>query len=153
MVQESNIWTVESSRALGAALRALRNQRGLTQEELARALKTTRQRISRMEQGEFSDQVQSLFRELKVLGAVMRTGAVVAGPGSVGLRGTGRRGNGGAESSCAVVFSSRGNRSVRSRLAHPDRRGTVDHGDIAAGQDRRGPGGSPSRGRGSGEAG
>lgn len=80
MVQEPNIWTVESSRALGAALRALRNQRGLTQEELARALKTTRQRISRMEQGEFSDQVQSLFRELKVLGAVMRIEEVDAGP-------------------------------------------------------------------------
>jgi hypothetical protein len=33
-----------------------------------------------MEQGEFSDQVQSLLRELKVLGAVMRIEEVDAGP-------------------------------------------------------------------------
>lgn len=72
MEQEPNIWTIESGRALGVALRSLRERQGLTQEELAHALKTTRQRISRMERGELSDQVLALLHELKVLGAVMR---------------------------------------------------------------------------------
>lgn len=72
MLQEPNTWTVESPRVLGAALRSLRERRGLTQEELAHALKTTRQRISRMEKGELSDQVLALLDELKVLGAVLR---------------------------------------------------------------------------------
>jgi len=72
MVQESNIWTIESPRALGAALRSLRIRQGLTQEELASSLRTTRHRISRMERGEFSDQVLALLEELKLLSAVLR---------------------------------------------------------------------------------
>lgn len=72
MVQQPNIWTIESGRALGAALRSLRERQGLTQEDLAHALKTTRQRISRMERGDMSDQVLVLLLQLKVLGAVLR---------------------------------------------------------------------------------
>lgn len=71
MAQQSDRWTVESPQSLGAALRALREQRKWTQREMAERLGTTRQRIARMEEGDFSDQVLTLLRGLRHLGAVM----------------------------------------------------------------------------------
>jgi transcriptional regulator with XRE-family HTH domain len=72
MEQNRTIWTIETPRALGAALRALREESGLTQQELAEALGTTRQRLSRVEEGELSDQVLLLLRQVRRLGAVVR---------------------------------------------------------------------------------
>lgn len=72
MVQSHSMWRVESPKAMGAALRALREDADLTQGDLAEALGTTRQRISRIEAGEVSAQVLLLLRTIRELGAEIR---------------------------------------------------------------------------------
>ena len=57
---------------MGAALRALRENAGLTQADLAETLETTRQRISRIEEGEVSAQVLLILRAIRELGAEIR---------------------------------------------------------------------------------
>ena len=74
MEQDHTIWSVASPRALGAALRAFRLEEGLTQQELADALGTTRHRLSRIEDGKPSDQVLLLMDMLRHLGVTMRLG-------------------------------------------------------------------------------
>ena len=74
MEQDHTIWSVGSPRALGAALRAFRVEAGLTQQQLAEALGTTRHRLSRIEDGKPSDQVLLLMDMLRHLGVTMRLG-------------------------------------------------------------------------------
>ena len=74
MEQDHTIWSVGSPRALGAALRAFRLEEGLTQQQLAVALGTTRHRLSRIEDGKPSDQVLLLMDMLRHLGVTMQLG-------------------------------------------------------------------------------
>jgi HTH-type transcriptional regulator / antitoxin HipB len=67
MEQKHNTWRIESPKALGSALRALREERGLTQADIARSLGTTRQRLSRIEDGEVSAQVLLILRAIRLL--------------------------------------------------------------------------------------
>jgi len=53
---------------LGTALRDARKEAGLSQIDLADRLGTTRHRISRLEQGEISDQLLLILRILDRLG-------------------------------------------------------------------------------------
>lgn len=72
MEQKHNIWRIESPRALGSALRALREERGFTQADIARSLGTTRQRLSRIEDGDVSAQVLLIFRAIRLLEGELR---------------------------------------------------------------------------------
>lgn len=64
MEHKHSKWHIESPRALGTALRDVRKQAGLSQTSMAENLGTTRHRISRLEQGEFSGQLLLLLRLL-----------------------------------------------------------------------------------------
>jgi transcriptional regulator with XRE-family HTH domain len=68
-MSEKHRWSVESPRSLGAALRTLRQRAGRTQIQLADELGTSRDRLSRMEKGEFADQTLLVLRILKRFGA------------------------------------------------------------------------------------
>lgn len=68
MEQKHTIWRIKSPKALGTALRDARKEAGLSQIDLAARLGTTRHRISRLEQGEISDQLLLILRILNRLG-------------------------------------------------------------------------------------
>jgi transcriptional regulator with XRE-family HTH domain len=72
MEQKHNTWRLESPKALGSALRALREERGLTQADIARSLGTTRQRLSRIEDGDVSAQVLLVLRAVRLLHGELR---------------------------------------------------------------------------------
>lgn len=72
MEQKHNVWRIESPKALGSALRALREDQGLTQVEMARSLGTTRQRLSRIEDGDVSAQVLLILRAIRLLDGELR---------------------------------------------------------------------------------
>lgn len=72
MEQKHNVWRIESPKALGSALRALREDRGLTQVDIARSLGTTRQRLSRIEDGDVSAQVLLILRAIRLLHGELR---------------------------------------------------------------------------------
>ncbi len=67
MEQKHTTWRIKSPIALGAALRDARKEAGLSQADLARKLGTTRHRISRLEQGDISDQLLLILRMLERL--------------------------------------------------------------------------------------
>jgi len=56
------------NRALGAELRGLRNKRGLSQDELAKAAKIGKRTLVRIEQGERSMSVGQLYQICRALG-------------------------------------------------------------------------------------
>jgi transcriptional regulator with XRE-family HTH domain len=72
MEHKHNAWRIESPKALGSALRALREDRGLTQVDIARSLGTTRQRLSRIEDGDVSAQVLLILRAIRLLQGELR---------------------------------------------------------------------------------
>lgn len=67
MEQKHTTWHIKSPKALGAALRDARKEAGLSQANLANKLGTTRHRISRLEQGDISDQLLLILRMLERL--------------------------------------------------------------------------------------
>lgn len=67
MEQKHTTWRIKSPKALGAALRDARKEAGLSQANLANKLGTTRHRISRLEQGDISDQLLLILRMLERL--------------------------------------------------------------------------------------
>ena len=69
---QKRTWAINSPRSLGAALRAFREAEGITQEQLAEELGTSRQRLARMEDGRFASQTLFLIRLLKRLGASLK---------------------------------------------------------------------------------
>jgi transcriptional regulator with XRE-family HTH domain len=75
MEQKQNSRSVESPRALGAALRDLRTEAGYSQAQLAAVLGTSRQRLARMESGEMSNQVLLLLRAFRRLGVRLEVGS------------------------------------------------------------------------------
>lgn len=72
MEQKHHTWRIESPKALGSALRAMREERGLTQVDIARSLGTTRQRLSRIEDGDVSAQVLLILRAIRLLEGELR---------------------------------------------------------------------------------
>ena len=74
MEQKHNTWQIESPKALGRALRTLREERDLSQADIAQALGTTRQRLSRIEDGNVSAQVLLILRVIRLLEGELRLG-------------------------------------------------------------------------------
>jgi HTH-type transcriptional regulator/antitoxin HipB len=74
MEQNQTTWTIHTPTALGVALRSYREAEGLTQSQLATVLGTTRQRLSRIEDGKPTAQVELIFDLLRRLGVTMRLG-------------------------------------------------------------------------------
>lgn len=72
MERKRNTWRIENPKALGSALRALREERGFTQADVARSLGTTRQRLSRIEDGDVSSQVLLILRAMRLLHGEIR---------------------------------------------------------------------------------
>jgi DNA-binding XRE family transcriptional regulator len=64
---------VELKLALSKNLQATRKEKNLTQEELARLLKSSQSRIAKMEAGDPSVSLDLLVRSLLVLGASRKT--------------------------------------------------------------------------------
>ena len=72
MLQNQDTWSVETPRAVGAALRSFRKGAGLTQTELADQLGTTRQLVARLEDGDVTEQVRVLMAAFRVLGVTLK---------------------------------------------------------------------------------
>lgn len=75
MSQYQDVWSVETPRALGVALRSFRKRAGLTQTELADQLGTTRQLIARLEDGDVTEQVRVLMAAFRTLGVKLQAEA------------------------------------------------------------------------------
>ena len=65
MAQKAQIGSLEVA-AVGSRLRRLRNERGLTQAELARQIGIQQSDLSRMEKGEYRVSLDNLFKILAV---------------------------------------------------------------------------------------
>lgn len=72
MEHNHDMWSIETPRSLGAALRSYRKEAGLTQVDLAERLGVSRHLVMRVEDGDVTEQVRVILAAFRILGVRMQ---------------------------------------------------------------------------------